>query len=161
MRAEIITRCNQIITNDTALTGIFRVYENEYPATLHPPCVLILPRQDSGYQKSGGRSFLTEVQFDMHVFLAPVGTRLTAINSIEAVTLPDLFADAFLSRPQLQYNDNGIEDVVEEIRFQIASDLARPLQYPLGIPEAPRYWGFIVRLTIPYRQTIPMKVKGV
>lgn len=161
MRLEIIARCNQIITNDTTLTGKFNIYENEYPATLQPPCVLILARQDSGYQKSGARSYLVDVQFDMMVFLAPYGTRLTTINNIEAMKFPDLFADAFLSRPQLQYNDNGLEDVVEDIRFQIVSDLARPLQYPLGFPEAPRYWGFTVRLTIPYRQSIPMNVRGV
>lgn len=163
MRYEIIERINTIITNDTGLTDVFRTYR-DYPAAIQTPCTLIFSRQDSGYQHSGGNRFTTEVQFDIRVYLAEVGTRLATINKIEAITFPDLFAEAFLSRLQLQYNDagltNGIEGVAGNLTFQIVSDLARPLDYPIGVQGAPRYWGFIVRLTIPYRTVIQSKVRG-
>lgn len=161
MRAEIITRINTIITNDSALTGVFRTYENEYPASIQAPCTLILPRQDSGYRASGGNRFVTEPQFDIRVYLESSGLRLTTINNIEAVIFPDLFATAFLSRPQLQYNDLALNGVVNSLTFQIVSDLARPLDYPIGVQGAPRFWGFIARLTVPYRQVIALKVDGI
>jgi hypothetical protein len=163
MRYEIKERIKTIITNDSGLTGIFRI-EDEYPAMIQAPSILIFPRQDSGYQHSGGNRFTTEVQFDIRVYLADVGTRLNSINNIEVVTMPDLFATAFLSRLQLQYNDagltSGIEGVAGNLTFQIVSDLARPIEYPIGVQGAPRFWGFIVRLVIPYRTVIQSKVRG-
>jgi hypothetical protein len=163
VRYEIRDRIKTIIENDSGLTGIFRV-ESEYPALIQPPAVLLFPRQDSGYQHSGGNRFTTEVQFDIRVYLAEVGTRLNSINDIEVVTFPDLFATAFLSRLQLQYNDagltDGIEGVAGNLTFQIVSDLARTIEYPIGVQGAPRFWGFIVRLTIPYRTVITSKIRG-
>jgi hypothetical protein len=165
MRYEIRDRIKTIIENDSALTGVFRVYAGEYPANINLPCVVLLPRQDSGYQLSGGNRFETDVQFDLRVYLAEIGTRLHRINDIDIVTLPDLFAEAFLSRLQLQYNDTGLNTaskggVVRNISFQIVSDLARPIEWPIGIQGALRYWGFIGRLTIPYRQSIALKTRG-
>lgn len=164
MRAEIISRINEIITNDTGLTGIFRTYENEYPAMIQAPCTLILPRQETEPTQQGNR-FNSEIQIEIRVYLKPIGQGLTSINNIEATELPELFKTAFLSRLQLQYNDaglaSGLEGVSGNLRFQVTSDLARPMEYPIGMQDAPRFWGFTLRLTIPIRQVITSKVRGV
>jgi hypothetical protein len=160
MRYEIRERIQTIIANDSNLTGIFRI-EDEYPVLVQPPAIICFPRQDSGYQHSGGNRFTSEVQFDIRVYLADIGSRLQRINDIESVVMPDLFAEAFLSRLQLQYNDAGLDGVAGNLTFQIVSDLARPIEWPIGVASAPRYWGFIVRLLIPFRQVISSKVRGV
>lgn len=166
MRYEIRDRINTIIENDTGLqsggNAIFQTF-TAYPTGLNGsnlPSVIALPRQGQPYQYSGGNRFSSDVEFDIRVYLAPAGTRLKTINDIEALTFPDLFADAFLSRPQLQYNDSALSGVSGNLEFQIASDLARLIEYPVGVSGAPRYWGFIARLSIPYRQIIQMKVRG-
>lgn len=159
MRYEIKERIETIIANDENLGGLIRI-EKQFPALIQAPALLVIPRQDGGYQPSGSSRFVVDVQFDIRVYLADIGTRLQAINNIESVVVPDLFATAFLSRLQLQYGDTGLSGVSGDLNFRIVSDLARPIEYPIGVPSAPRFWGFIARLTIPYRQFIKSKVGG-
>lgn len=153
MRYEIRERCNAILEADSVLGSVIQTTD-EIPDTVFMfPLAIWLPRQDSGYTRKGSSNYRTTVTWEYYVLLAPLGQRLKSINEIEALTFPDLFASAFLTRPYLQLNDNGLSKVAGELTFQIVSDLLRPLQYPIGFADAPRYFGFIARMSIPYEDT--------
>lgn len=164
MNYEIRDRVNTIIDNDTNLqaggSAIFQTVTT-YPALLEDtklPIVIALPRQGTPYELDGNELYRTSVIWNLHVYLTAAGEKLGTINDIEALTFPDLFASAFLSRPHLDYNDSGLTNVSGRLTFQISSDLGRLIEYPIGIPGAPRYWGFIINLTIPYLQQIELAI---
>ena len=164
MRSEIHDRLNTIVENDANLkysgNTIFKTFENEYPSRIDGtklPCVIWMPRQDNGYDHLGGPVYRTTVEYEGRVYLQQYGEGLSTIQNIRAIKFPDLFRNAFLSRPHLDYNDDGLSGMCGEITFRIASDLLRPMDWPIG-NRAPLYWGFAIRLTVPYEDTIDIAI---
>ncbi len=162
MRVEIHDRMNDIVENDTSLRynnePIFKTFTDGYPSSLDEtrlPCVMWLPRQDSGYERISGYNRKTVIEYDGRFYYALAGTGLRTIQNIRILTLPDLIINAFLSRPHLDYGDEGLSGLTGEIACRFISDLAVPLEYPIGKRE-PLYWGSIMRITIPYELSIEL-----
>lgn len=161
MREEIHQRLNDIVQNDVNLQSagspIFKVYIEDYPAILSErdlPCVMWLPRRDSGYTRQSGINYDTDVEYEGRIYLSPLGTRLDTIQNIRVLRFPDLFAKAFLSRPMLGYGgDSGLVGMNGEISFKVTSDLARPVEYPIGRRDN-LFWGFTIQLIVPFEQAI-------
>jgi hypothetical protein len=133
---------------------------------IRKPAVLILPRSDTGWVKdSGSGRFITTLSYDLRFYIKEAKTGADETGLADTVNINELAAKLFLSRLQLQAS--GLEDIaeiVEEITWQTTSNLATPIAYP---PEnvssgqgARLYWGFIARLTVPYRQHIDFSLRG-
>lgn len=132
---------------------------------LIPPSIEALPkplcipmmRQTTEYQTLAGdyQDATAELVFDLRFYLADVKQK-EALNYIQMSKYSLLATQLFLSRPQLQHNDNGII-YGGSLRWQITSDLSNPIFYPFNAPQdvAIAYWGFSARLTIPH--LLPIK----
>lgn len=134
--------------------------------TLPKPVVLILPRADTGWSKeSGAAYFITTLSYDLRFYIHEAKAGSDEVGIADTVNINELAAKIFLSRLQLQLSGSAdIAEIVEEITWQTTSNLAVPIAYP---PEnvssgqgASLYWGFIVRLTVPYRQFIDFSLRG-
>jgi hypothetical protein len=116
-----------------------------------PLCIPML-RQTTEYVPMAGdyQETQAELVIDLRFYLADIGGK-DALNYIQMSKYSLLATQLFLSRPQLQHNDNGII-YGGSIRWQITSDLSNPLFYPFNAPQdvAIPYWGFQARLTIPH-----------
>lgn len=130
------------------------------------PCVLILPRGDSGWQKESGASFhVTSLSFDLYFYIKEAKAGNDAVGLADATNFNLLATKIFLSRPQLQLS--GLADIPEiwgNITWQTTSNLANPILYPSsGVTSnqgAKYYWGFVIRLVVPYRLFIEMNSQG-
>jgi hypothetical protein len=117
-----------------------------------PLCVVVL-RQTNEFQSFGGtyQESNAELGIDLRFYTADI-RQSEALDIIQVTKYFELATNLFLSRPQLQHNnDNGI--VYDgSIRWQLTSDLSNAIPYPFNAPiEAQTfYWGFSARLTVPH-----------
>jgi len=127
---------------------------------------LILPRGDSGYAHESGASFFTTVySYDLYFYIQEAAIGADAVGIADAVNYNALATKIFLSRLQLQLAGNAdIAEIAGEITWQTTSNLSTPILYPSqGVSSqqgAKFYWGFVCRLTVPYRQYIIMSSQG-
>jgi len=82
----------------------------------------------------------------------------------DAINYADLATNIFLARPQLSLLPKATYPEIAEIEsrcgWQITSNLNNPIPYPpvsvSAAQGASLYWGFIARLTVPYRRYITL-----
>lgn len=128
-----------------------------FPDVMQNQCVLILPRGDSGWtQESGSTRHTTTLSYDLYFYVQEALIGKDAIGIADASNFNTLATKIFLSRPQLQLlGQTDIGEISGSITWQTTSNLATPIPYPLnGISTqqgARYYWGFVIRLTVPYR----------
>lgn len=128
--------------------------------------VLILPRGDSGWQKESGSSFFVTIfSYDLYFYIQEAAIGRDAIGIADAVNFNSLASKIFLSRLQLQLTGQAdITEIAGEITWQTTSNLSTPILYPTqGVQTqqgAKFYWGFVCRLTVPYRQYIEFSPQG-
>lgn len=131
-------------------------------ASLPKPLCLPLQRSTTEYDPLAGdyARAQSELRYALRFYLADVREN-EAIDYIQLSKYSLLATQLFLSRPQLQYNDNGIL-YGGSIRWQITSDLSQPLFYPFNAPLqfATPYWGFEASLTIPHTLAITPYPQG-
>jgi len=137
---------------------------------LLPPSIAMMPkplcipmlRNTTEYTPLAGdyQDSQAEVTFDLRFYLSDIDEN-KALDYIQLSKYSLLATELFLSRPQLQYNDNGIVSG-GSLRWQIVSDLSVPLFYPFNAPQnlAIPYWGFQAKLTIPHTLGINLYPKG-
>lgn len=128
--------------------------------------VLILPRGDSGWVKASGASWYnTNFSYDLSFYIQEAKTGNDVIGIADASNYNLLATKIFLSRPQLQLSGaSDLADIAGEISWQTTSNLALPIPYPPANVSSNQgaifYWGFIVRLIVPYRIYITMSPQG-
>lgn len=166
MRAEILERLNTIIEADVQSGNqpIFTTFDQEYPSSLDDSklsACLWYPRLDTNYEQRGGTIYDTEMTYHGYFFLQKYGMGLSTIANLRALVIPDMVIDSLLSRPNLEYDDNGLGgsfgSVYRPISVRVISDLSRPLRYPIGgASEGTYYWGFIMNVVIPFQRTVSL-----
>lgn len=121
-------------------------------ANMKKPLCIPMMRSTTEYQPMAGdyQESQAEINYDLRFYLADIKGN-DALDYIQMSKYSLLATQLFLSRPQLQHNDNGII-YGGSLRWQITSDLSNPLFYPFNAPQdvAIPYWGFQARLTIPH-----------
>lgn len=121
------------------------------------PAVLILPRGDTGWiHEAGANEYKTNLSYDLYFYIQEAIVGNDAIGLADASNLNIIATQVFLSRPQLQLTGNSdIPEIMGNIGWQTTSNLATPIPYPpAGVSSsqgAKFYWGFIIRLSVPYR----------
>jgi hypothetical protein len=127
------------------------------------PCAIILERPDTGSQiESGGSNYMTTLSYDLHFFVREIGSPESDEIGISQVgTLRSRARKIFLSRPQLELAPKAtyadIPEIYSRITWQTTSSMNTPLSYPFGVsPQegGKLYWGFVIRLTVPYHDLI-------
>jgi hypothetical protein len=128
------------------------------------PCVLILPRGDSGWQIEAGASYYTTTfSYDLYFYVREVGSPASnEVGLADVVNLSMRAAQIFLSRPQLELAPKAtyadIPQIYSRITWQTTSSLNNPITYPFqqvtSQDGAKFYWGFVIRLTVPYHDLI-------
>lgn len=131
------------------------------------PLLIALPRGTSLVEYSDASRFTMTLEFDLRFYLQKHGEANNALNIIQAYKYSELATEVFLARPQLQLEVAGqdlrIPEIAGNAEWQITSNLTQPLEWPIGVPETRGgvlYWGFIARLSIPYRKLIKPKMQG-
>lgn len=163
---EIIQRIITIIENGTYLgASLGMKAAREIPPNLAgAPLPLCIPmmRSTTEYQPYAGdyQEARAEIRYDLRFYLAEVVGN-NALDYIQMSKYSLLATQLFLSRPQLQYEDNGLI-YGGSTRWQIVSDLSNPLFYPFNAPPelATPYWGFQASLTIPHTLVIQSYPEG-
>lgn len=129
------------------------------------PICLILPSNNSGFRHDGGNRYVTTFQFDLRLYISPIGVDYSGKNLFELLHYFDQFVEVFLSRPQLQWGGSPLggplAGIAGNLVFRNVSNLSRPISYPLGVSDAPLYWGSIYQLGIPFRTSYTIKPTGV
>ena len=123
------------------------------------PCVLILPRANTGWQRESSGHWQTNISYELHYYVQPISQQNQVVGIADASNLEILASKIFLARPQLQlFNVTALpppDEVVGEISLSTISNLALPIPYPPSSVSsgqgASLYWGFIQRLVIPTR----------
>jgi hypothetical protein len=128
------------------------------------PCALVLPRGDSGWQiESGASNYFTTFNYDLYFYVREMGKPSSDKKGIADVsTLSMRAAQIFLSRPQLELAPKAtyadIPQIYSRITWQTTSSLNNPITYPFqqvtSQDGAKLYWGFVIRLTVPYHDLI-------
>lgn len=163
MLAEIYERLQAIVEGAAELTTNPTVPEF-LPAMLDTtdlPICLILPNNNNGFKRDGGDRFMTTFQFDLRLYISPIGVDYSAKNQFELMKYFDLFVEVFLSRPQLQWGGSALVGVAGNLVFQNVSNLSKPIAYPLGTSDAAFFWGSVYQLGIPFRKSYKLKPTGV
>lgn len=130
------------------------------------PLLVALPRAISLVEYSDASRFNMDLQFDLRFYLQVMGKGNKALNIIQTYKYMEFATEVFLARPQLQLagaNPVRIPEIAGNIEWQITSGLMQPIEWPIGVSVARggvNYWGFIARLSIPYRKLIKPKVQG-
>lgn len=153
---EVIQRIIDIIEDGTYLGASLgmKALRTIPPSIARIPKPLCIPmmRNTTEYQPSAGdyAESRAEIRYDLRFYLADINEN-EALDYIQMSKFSLLATQLFLSRPQLQHNDNGII-YGGSIRWQIVSDLSNPMFYPFNAPPdvAIPYWGFQASLTIPH-----------
>lgn len=159
--SSIIMRVADIIENDTTLANKTNCYRYP-PASINHTgkCeVVLLPQGDNSMAWAGGNRHTVNYLLQMRVYIQPMNTSLEATTQFDVYQYLDLFRVAFISRPQLQYQDIGLTGVTGNILFRTLQGLNRPVDYP----PSSRFnlsWGLVCELTIPMLQVIPVKITG-
>lgn len=164
MVQEIINRINEIALNGAYNGETLGVQGLGFPpATLEGyqlPALIALPKSSGTWQTSGAIGNYSDLLFELRFYLARVGGN-QKLDISQLYKYEPLARRVFLSRPRLQHNDSGLSLMGGEISYQVTSDLARLMSYPYGGNDTGLYWGFIVRLTVPYRDYIQENINGV
>lgn len=94
------------------------------------------------------RNYEVPVVWSWTLFIKPVtqGTLMQA--DYEPIGLAEIIMEEFLSRPHLDFNDTGLDDISRPIVIALNGDTAHPISYPLGTNSATRYWGVSGTITI-------------
>lgn len=143
------------------MTGL-RAFPDSLDTSAKPPCCLPMERPDSGWQKEGGASeYKVTLSYDLYFYVreAGLGAKEDAKGLAEARELRSLARKIFLARPQLQLSgQSDIAGIVDNILWQNTSNLANSILYPPFVATiqqgAKPYWGFVIRLSIPYREYV-------
>jgi len=123
------------------------------------PAVLSVPANIT-YRRQSGDQFLVTCQWNLYLYIRQVGTGNQPQAEFEPLALLDIFASEFLTRPQLQFSDNGLTGIVENAEFNNPQNLARPITYPPTDSRGARYWGALFTLTVTQRQTHTLNESG-
>ena len=161
MLSEIQERIQDIIEGAAELETNPKVPDG-LPAALDdtdmPQC-LILP-SNIGWKLSGGDRYTTIIQYDLRLYISPIGVRYSKTNLFELLHYFDQFVEVFLSRPQLQWNGAALRGVAGNLTFQNVSNLSRPIAYPLSTSDTSFFWGSVYQLGIPFRTSYALKPTG-
>lgn len=164
---EISNRIVAIVENGTyagATLGFKGL--RTFPDTMQNKRVLILSRGDSGWvQESGSTRHRTILSYDLYFYVKEAALGEDAVGIVEADNYNILATKIFLSRPQLQLlGQTDIGEISGNITWQTTSNLATPIPYPLNgvsIQQGSKYfWGFVIRMTVPYRFHIDYLPQG-
>ena len=125
------------------------------------PACLPIPQQPIRYERQSANMFNVSVNWNLYLYLRAVDEGTPAQNFVEPLEVLDLFANEFLTRPQLQFNDGGLTGIVNNLEFRIIQGLSSPISYPVGVSNGAQYWGAVFQLSITQRQQYQMNVSGV
>lgn len=112
------------------------------------------------YTRTDARGFTIDPAWDIYLYVRAVGTGNQAQAESEPEVLLDLFAEAFLTRPQLQYNNNVITGIVGNLDFELIQGMDEPMSYPPKSRQGALYWGAVFRLSIHQRKAYQINVSG-
>lgn len=162
MSLAVFNRLVAIIENGTyAGASLGAKALRTFPDSIDPiakPVVMILPRASTVWARESSGHWSSTISYDLVYFIQPVTEQNSAMGIADASNLEVLATKIFLARPQLQlFYVTALpppDEVIGELSIQTTSNLAVPINYPLGLsPQqgATPYWGFIQRLSIPTR----------
>lgn len=160
MLQEIKERIIQIgeniaLPNDKSLRGLKFIPDK---ITLLPAFIPLV--RPFSYNRTDARGFVAPLEIDIYVYMREYGNVNEAQAEIEPTVILDLFAEAFLTRPQLQYNGNTLNGIVNNLNLALVQGLDDPLIYPPKSRQGSQYWGAILRLSIQQRLVYPINVSG-
>ena len=174
MSLAIFERLVAIIENGTygtsGTTSLSAKALRTFPDSIAPIAgnvVLILPRPDAGeWQAESASQFTNRLSYDMHFYIQLISEQNQAKGIADAVNYADLATNIFLARPQLSLLPKATYPDIAEIEnrcgWQITSNLSTPIPYPPANVSSGQgasfYWGFIARLTVPYRRYITLVI---
>lgn len=149
---------NISLSNGKQITGLNFLVDNVGTNTL--PVVLPLVRPFS-YGRTDARGFTASIEMDLYLYIRAIGDVNIAQAQTEPHAILDLFAEAFLTRPQLQFNSNTLNGIIGNLDFALVQGLDEPITYPPKSRQGAQYWGAVFRLTIQKRLIYPINVSGV
>jgi hypothetical protein len=123
------------------------------------PATLIVPANIK-YGRIAGDRFTVDCQWNIYLYIRQHGEGNQAQAEVEPLVLLDIFASEFLTRPQLQFSDNGLTGIVNNAEFDNPQNLARPITYPPNDSRGAKYWGAVFTLSITQHQTHILNESG-
>lgn len=163
MLVEQLDRINAIVeainlTNRVTIKSLKHLVNSMENVTL-PVCVAI--PQTPSYERGSGNGFSVPVDWDLHLLIRKVTDGNQAQARIEPLVMVDLFAEQFLTRPQLQFNDSGLKGIVGNASLRVTQGLSKPIPDPTAPNNGVQYWGVVFRLSITQRQQYNLNSSGV
>lgn len=145
------------LTTGVSISGLTRFPDTTENFPL--PVCLVLPRPVT-YSRIDGHGFIASVTWELHLYIRAMGTGAQTQAASEPLLLLDSFASEFLTRPQLQFNDNGLSGLVNNLEFANIQNLSDPLFYPPRNSQGSRYWGAIFTITLSQHQRFELNESG-
>lgn len=139
-----LERINAIAMND--ISGLETAMFPPASIDTHLP-VLIPLEVDFVPTRTSSSTFNITFTWDLHLYIAALGTGLETVNGVNIRTYLSKFANAFMKRRLLQLNDNGLAYVTDS-EFRLVSGLSKAKAYPPNSGGRPTHWGCQYRLTI-------------
>ena len=163
MLQEQKDRIIQIVENIEGLSsGVSIVGLTRLPDTTENfilPACLVLPRPVS-YSRIDAHGFIATVTWELHLYIRAIGVGSQTQADSEPLLLLDSFASAFLTRPQLQFNGNDLQGIVNNLEFANTQNLSDPIFYPPRNSQGSRYWGAIFTIKLAQHQTHSLNESG-
>lgn len=152
----IKTRCKTIIEGDLSYMKVFLIPPSFDELDDSCPAVVLGVGAFNALLVSGieGRH---DIPIEHYVYIQRVGEGLTTTNNFDLDGILQELTNTYMTRPRLQFNDNGLNYVQGDISFAPAvRSTAQLITYPINFQAGNLYWGFQSRLTVPYRLTYLM-----
>lgn len=147
-------RTKAIILNDITYATV----ETIEPSVITKAATCVLFAYIASESLKSGEDGIATVNVDCYWFIRGVQEQLSSVRQFELDGVQQDFVEAFMSRPRLQLNDNGLANVKGDIQIQPA--LRNPSQimfYPIGFAQGIPYRGFMSRLVINYYSTYQIR----
>lgn len=147
-------RVKAIIANDLTYATV----ETIEPDAIQNAATCVLFAYIANENLKSGEDGIAIINVDCYWYLRGVQETLKTIRQFELDGVQQDFITAFMSRPRLQLNDNGLANVKGDISIQPAlRNPSQVLYYPIGFTGGIPYRGFMSRLIVNYYSTYPMR----
>lgn len=147
-------RVKSIVTTDMTYATVETIEPDLI--TKAATCVMFAYIADEAL-KSGSDGIAT-VNVDCYWFVRGIQEQLKTVRQFELDGVQQDFVTAFMSRPRLQLNDNGLAYVKGDVTIQPAlRNPSQVLYYPIGFSSGIPYRGFMSRLIVNYYSTYTIR----